>query len=239
MGAMSRRSPAPLAHLCVWAVVAALAGGCVRVVPGRGEAAVTVPGPPDRPVVLADVLPAPDRFPPDYPAAVLDPAAADAAIRAVDAVPAGAVVDPPECTPPAPGPGPADAVAVQGRDPDTGAELTVALTRTGTDPAVRRDQLAACPSFTVTVAGGEAEQRRTVHTELRPRPPVDADGTFAVAVEVDGDPPARLLVLVAQIGEVRVTAAWRGDDPDADPDSTALDALFTDAVLQVRRAVRP
>ncbi len=47
----------------------------------------------------------------------------------------------------------------------------------------------------------------------------------------------RTLTLVAQIGEVQLSATWMQDGtPDTAPDSQSLDTLFTDAVLLVRRA---
>jgi hypothetical protein len=48
------------------------------------------------------------------------------------------------------------------------------------------------------------------------------------------------LTLAAQVGDVRVSATWLHEGipdatPDVAPDTQALDALFTDAVLKVRR----
>ena len=50
----------------------------------------------------------------------------------------------------------------------------------------------------------------------------------------------RTLTLAAQVGDVRVSATWLHEGtpeatPDVAPDTQALDALFTDAVLKVRR----
>ena len=54
----------------------------------------------------------------------------------------------------------------------------------------------------------------------------------------------RTLTLAAQIGDVRVSATWlhegpREATPDAGPDTQALDTLFADAVLKVRRIDGP
>ena len=49
----------------------------------------------------------------------------------------------------------------------------------------------------------------------------------------------RSLTLVAQVADVQVTAAWMTASADAPPDTASLDALFTDAVLKVRRGGQP
>jgi hypothetical protein len=76
-----------------------------------------------------------------------------------------------------------------------------------------------------------------------PAPPVDADATYAVDQTVTAESSGsmrRTLTLAAQIGDVRVSATWlhegtRETTPDVAPDTQALDTLFTDAVLKVRR----
>jgi hypothetical protein len=78
-------------------------------------------------------------------------------------------------------------------------------------------------------------------------PPVDADGTYAVDQTVTAEssgPMRRTLTLAAQIGDVSVNATWlhggpKETTPDAAPDMQALDAVFTDAVLTVRRIRGP
>ncbi len=79
-------------------------------------------------------------------------------------------------------------------------------------------------------AGAAGERRR----QLRRRP--DRHGRV---IGVD----ARTLTLAAQIDDMRVSATWlhQGTSeaaPDVAPDTQALDTLFTDAVLKVRRDPR-
>ena len=144
---------------------------------------------------------------------------------------------PPQCAPPSPGPSPQDAVAVQGIDTATSSTLTVAITRAVHRFAVRRDQLSGCPSF--TAAAGE--RSATVTATPLPAPPVDADDSsqWSQPWSKSSGENLRSLTLVAQIGDVQVTAAWRTASADAPPDTESLDALFTDAVLKVRRGGQP
>jgi len=127
-----------------------------------------------------------------------------------------------------------DSAAVQGVDPGSGAALTVTVVRTDRPLSSRRDQLLRCSSFTATAG----EVVTTVETTLLPPPPVDAKDSLAgeVTVRRSDDPQVRLLTLVAQIDDIRVTAALMNDDLVAEPDTAALDTLFTAAVLRVRRA---
>jgi hypothetical protein len=72
---------------------------------------------------------------------------------------------------------------------------------------------------------------------------VDADGTYAVDQTVTAESSGSMhgtLTLAAQIGDVRVsvTCFHEGTEEttrDVAPDTQALDTLFTDAVLIVRR----
>jgi hypothetical protein len=76
---------------------------------------------------------------------------------------------------------------------------------------------------------------------------VDADDSYAVGQTVTADSSGsmrRTLTLAAQIGDVRVGATWlhegpKETTPDVGPDTQALDAVFTDAVLTVRRIRGP
>ena len=213
----------------------ALLGGCTRAVDGTVQAA---PGArTTEPIPLSDLLIGPERFPAQYPAVVLDPTSAAQAIRDIDGVQPAEAVTPPECAPPAPGPSPQDAVAARGVEVATSNSLTVAITRAGTALSARRDQVSGCPSF--SAAGGELST--TVTATLLPAPPVDADDTYAVdqTVSKPSDGTVRSLTLVAQVADVRVTAAWTSADADAAPDTVALNTLFTDAVLKVRRGGQP
>jgi hypothetical protein len=226
-GVLVRGVGAPGAVVLACAVLCA----CVRMTDGTGTLAADA-----KPVVLAEALIEPSRFPPPYEAAVLDPQATGEAIAGVDGVPVGATVEPPGCAPPPVGPGPQHAVAAQGVDPGTGAALTVILTRTDTALSARRDQLARCGSLTA-IAG---EVVSTVDTVLLAAPPVDADDTFAseTTVRRSTEPAVRVLTLSAQIDEARLSVAWLNNDPEVEPDTSALDVLFTDALLRLRRAAQ-
>lgn len=80
-----------------------------------------------------------------------------------------------------------------------------------------------------------------------PAPPVDADDSYAVDQTVTDESSGSMrttLTLAAQIGDVRVSATWLHDGtpdatPDVAPDTQALDTLFADAVLKVRRVGGP
>jgi hypothetical protein len=71
---------------------------------------------------------------------------------------------------------------------------------------------------------------------------VDADDAYAVdqtvTPESEDEPDTRTLTLVALIEDVQVAASWqqRGSSDDS-PDTEALDTLFTDAVLKVRKEI--
>ncbi len=224
------------ARCCAVGLVLVALCGCTRTVHGAARGAAGG-GSPARPVVLADVLIAPQRFPGDYRAAVLGPAEVKRAIRELDAVRPGAVVTPPECAPPAPGRSPGDAVAVQGTDPATDSALTVVVSRADAVLRTRLDQVTGCPSFTATTGALST----SVTTTLLPAPPVDAEDSYAVQ-QTASDPAGdsrRSVALVGQIEDVRVTAAWTSTSPDAEPDTNNLDSLFTDAVLKVRRGLHP
>ncbi|TDY08562.1 hypothetical protein BCL50_0631 [Mycolicibacterium litorale] len=226
-GVLVRGRGAPGAVLLACVVVLC---GCVRVVDG---AAAVDDG---MPVVLTEVLVEPSAFPAPYRAAVLDAHGVSEAVASVDGVPAGATVEPAGCAPAPVGSGPRNAVAAQGVDPGTGAALVVILTRTGTTLADRHAQVARCPSLTATAG----EVVTTVDTVLLPARPVDADDSLAseATIRRSTEPPVRVLRLGAQIDDVRLTAAWLNNDASAAPDTAALDLLFADALLTVRRGER-
>jgi hypothetical protein len=103
------------------------------------------------------------------------------------------------------------------------------------------DQLADCSSFTSAVGGGVV-QVSEVTVDLRPAPPVDADDTYAVDQTVTSESSqssdTRTVTLVALVADVQVTASWQQQGTsETTPDTQALDSLFTDAVLKVRRMV--
>ena len=88
---------------------------------------------------------------------------------------------------------------------------------------------------------------RDATATVLPAPPVDADGTYAVDQTVTAESSGlmhRTLTLAAQIRDVCVSATWLHEGapettPGAAPDTQALDTLFTDAVLAVRRVGGP
>jgi hypothetical protein len=199
----------------------------------RADAAEVAPA---KPIAVADLLIDPTRFPGQYPAVVLDPKDVQRVLDEIYGVPAGSVVTPPECAPPAVAA--PDSAAVQGTDPDSGASLTVTVARPAPSMRARVEQLADCPAFSIAVGGDESH----VTMDLPPAPPVDADDTYAVdqtvtpeSSETPESGDTRTLTLVALVDDVQVTASWRQQGTsDLTPDTQSLDTLFTDAVLNVR-----
>ena len=223
---------------CAVLTAAVLVGGCARVVTGTARAGDPVVRP-ARPIPVADLLIEPTRFPTQYPAAALPPKDVDRVLGEIDGVPAGSEVTPPECAPlPMLTP---EKAAVQGTDAERGSRLIVTVTRPVPSVRARVTQLTDCPSFTIT-ADGEAGEVSEVTVDLPPAPPVDADDSYAVdqtvTAETSEEPDTRTLTLVALIDDVRVTASWQQHgSSDDEPDTQALDTLFTDAVLKVRQEI--
>jgi hypothetical protein len=223
---------------CMLVMATALIGGCSRTIDGTVHAAATRARP-DEPIPVADLLIGPGGFPARYPAAVLEPGAVDRALREIDGVAAGSVVTPPGCAPPvAP-----KAAVVRGADRQNASSLIVAVSRPGASLRARIDQLAGCSSFT-SVLG---EESSSVTVTALAAPPVDADDSYAVDQTVTStasDSMRRMLVLVAQIADVRISAIWLQDGtrettPSVTPDTESLDTVFTEAVLKVRRDDQP
>ena len=223
---------------CAVLTAAVLVGGCARVVTGTARAGDPQVRP-ARPIPVADLLIEPTRFPRQYPAAALPPKDVDRVLGEIDGVPAGSEVTPPECAPL-----PMltqEKAAVQGTDAERGSRLIVTVTRPVPSVRARVTQLTDCPSFTST-EGGEAGEVSEVTVDLPPAPPVDADDSYAVdqtvTAETSEKPDTRTLTLVALIDDVRVTASWQQHgSSDDEPDTQALDTLFTDAVLKVRQQI--
>lgn len=224
---------------CALVLTLVLISGCTRFLAGTAHPVTPAAAPP--PVPVPDLLIEPDRFPAEYPAAVLDGTAVYRALQDVDGVAAGSVVTPPECAPlPL---APHHTAAVQGMDSQNASSLIVTVTRPVMPLRARADQLAACPSFTAV----HGEDISTVTATVLAAPPVDADDTYAVDQTVTAESTglmSRTLTLAAQIGDVRVSATWLHDGtaeatPDITPDTHVLDSLFTEAVLKVRRVGGP
>jgi hypothetical protein len=226
-------------RVCTLVAAVTLVGGCTRVLAGAAHPVTPTAGP--KPVPLPDLLIEPDGFPSGYPAAVLDGTAVYRALQDVEGVPAGSVVTPPECLPlPL---APQQTAAAQGMDSENASSLLVTVTRPAGPLRDRAEQLTACPSLTAV----HGEDISTITATLLPVPPVDADDTYAVDQTVTAESTglmSRTLTLAAQIGDIRVSATWLHDataeaTPDIAPDTHALDTLFTDAVLKVRRVAGP
>lgn len=237
VGTVLRGSRLPV--VCgVLLTAAALVGGCARVVIGAAQAGDPQVRP-SRPILVADLLIEPTRFPAPYAAAVVPPKDVDRVMGEIDGVAAGSEVTPPEC---APLPMLTDQqAAVQGTDDKSGSRLTVTIVRPVPSVRARVAQLSECPSFT-SVTAGDVGDVSEVTVDLPPAPPVDADDTYAVdqtvKPESSDEPNTRTLTLVALIEDVRVTASWQqSGSSDDSPDTQALDTLFSDAVLKVRRVI--
>jgi hypothetical protein len=211
---------------CALLAVTAFLGGCARVTPGTAEPMRAE----DPPVPVADLLIGPDRFPVGYPGVVLDATAVYRALQDIDGVPRGSVVTPGAC---APVPlAPEHTAAAQGTDTGTFSVLLVTVNRPAPPLSARMDQLRGCPSFNFGYGGDVS----TVTVSLLPAPPVDADDRGAIDQTVTSvDLVRRTLTFLAQIGDTRVSATWLQVGPSGDPDTASLDAVFSDAVLKVRR----
>jgi hypothetical protein len=225
---------------CALAMAAtALFTGCTRVILGTVHPVAS--GAEFAPIPLAELLIQPRQFPARYRAVVLDATAVYRALQDVDGVAAASVVNPPQCAPP-PG-APQDTAAMQGIDSQDASSLIVTVTRPAAPLRDRAEQLTACPSFTAA----QGRDASAVTVTVLPAPPVDADESYAVDQTVTSQSSGsmrRTLTLAAQIGDVRVTATWlhegpKETTPDVAPDTQALDAVFTDAVLTVRRIHGP
>ena len=213
---------------CTLLMAAASLVACSRVVVGSSQPMAAVGEKPPAPV--AQLIIGPNRFPPQYPAAVLDDAALDRALQDIDGAPTGAAVTPPTCTPPVSWHG--EVVGVEGIDSATASRLIVVVTRPAPPLSTRLDQLRACPTFDV----GAGEETSTVNVTVLPAPPVDADDAYAVEQTVTAPESERtVMTFAAQIGDTRVSASWLQGTAVGEADTSSLDALFRDAVVKLRR----
>jgi hypothetical protein len=223
MAAMNRTM---VGALCCVAVAAAVTG-CVRIVAGS---AAVIDSDSRRNAVLelnplSQLLLDPSRWPAAFPPRTLSPSEAQAVFAAIDGVPPGGRVRPPECQPPQP----REVAAVEGMRDDTA--LRVVLAR-GVGPlGVRRDQVARCGSFSVSSDAGPLSE---VDIEMMPPPVIDVDDAFAFDQTQIGSTTTGALVLVGQVGEVRVIAEASGSSGELD--TAALDEVFTSQVQSLRRA---
>ena len=224
---------------CAFALAVALLVGCTRVI--FGAAHPVTAGAEAAHLQMAELLIEPGEFPARYPAVVLDATAVYRALQDVDGIVAASVVHPPHCAPPPRTP--QDTAAMQGIDSQDASSLIVTVTRLAAPLHDRAEQLAACPSFTAV----QGRDVFAVTVTVLPAPPVDADDSYAVdqtVTAVSAGSMRRTLTLAAQIRDVRVSATWLHEGapetaPDVAPDTQALDLLFTEAVLKVRRIGGP
>ena len=208
-------------------VAAAGPVGCGRTIGGRAvtdseqHSAVVMATP------LSALLLDRSRWPSDYPPRTLTARDAQETMAAIDAVPPGGRVTPAECQPPLP----TEVVAVEGsREDETALRLVLAR---GVGPlSARRDQVARCTSFSAT---SDTAGMWTVSVQMMPPPVVDVDDAFAFDQKQTGSSMSTGLVLVAQVGDVRVMAQAVGPAGDQ-LDPAALDEIFTSQVQTLRRA---
>ena len=213
---------------CALLMSAASLVACSRVVVGASQPVAATEEKP--PVPVAQVLIEPNRFPPQYRAAVLDDVALDRALQDIDGVPTAAVVTPPTCTPPALWH--SEVVGVEGVDSATASRLIVVVTRPVPPLRARLDQLSGCSSFDV----GLGEEVSTVNVTVLPAPPVDADDAYAIEQTVTTPESERMVMtFAAQIGDTRVSASWLQGTAVGEADTSSLDALFRDTVVKLRR----
>jgi hypothetical protein len=176
---------------------------------------------------LSELLLDRSRWPSDYPPRTLTARDAQDSMAAIDAVPPGGRVKPAECQPPVP----TEIVAVEGSRWD-GTALRLVLAR-GVGPlSKRRDQVTRCTSFSATT---DTAGMWTVSVQMVPPPVVNVDDAFAFDLKQTGSSMFTALVLVGQVGDVRVTAQAIGSGAEQ-LDPAALDEIFTSQVQTLRRA---
>jgi hypothetical protein len=209
-------------------VAAAGVAGCGRTIggaavhdPASGRDAVLATKP------LSELLLDRSRWPSDYPPRMLNPSDAQEALAMVDGVPPGGRATPSECQPPVP----AEFVAVQGsRGDETALQLVLAR---GVGPlSARRDQVAGCASYSATT---DTSGAWNVNLHMLPAPVVDVDDALAFDQTQKGAQIFTGLVLVGQLGGVRVMAQAIGSVGEPS-DTTALDEIFTAQVQALRHA---
>ena len=194
------------------------------------------------PIPVADLLIEPGQFPARYPAVVLDATAVYRALQDIDGVACRLGGEPAAVR--APPRAPQDTAAVQGIDSQDASSLIVTVTRPATPLRDRAEQLDGVP---VVHRWSAARTHPRSRVTVLPAPPVDADDSYAVDQTVTAESSGsmrRTLTLAAQVGDVRgqrhlATRGDAGSHARRRPDTQALDTLFTDAVLKVRRIGGP
>lgn len=217
-------------------VGAALLAGCGTTVSGEPVAQSAGSAPRHVPADLKSMLIEPTAFPAPYTALELPPQEASQAAQDLSGVAAGAKVDPPGCTAPQRKKSGEQPVVAVGTDNAKRATISVELARATDALGAFEDRVKQCPDVTTTIEGATA----SVRSELLPPPPLDADSTLALSRSIRSGVGSTqvtqsMLTLIAQIGDVRVSAThmtFGGDKPD----TAALDQVFTEAVQRVRDA---
>ncbi|KAA0023371.1 sensor domain-containing protein [Antrihabitans cavernicola] len=176
------------------------------------------------------------KFPPQYAALKLAQPEAAQASEDLSGVAIGAKVDPGGCKPPQQDRTANGTAVVVGTDAATRATISVELLRTDSPLSVLRDQVGQCLDLTAEKNGVTS----TVHTEVQPPPPSDADDTMAFTRTVSSGSGVTqvkqsMLTLIGQIGDVRTSATYMSFGA-GQPDTAALDQVFTDALARVRDA---
>jgi hypothetical protein len=183
-------------------------------------------------VDLGALLVDPSVFPPPYDAIVLPPQAITQASPDLTGIPAGAEVSPAGCKPV--DVQPERAAMIVGTDNTDRATISVELIAVDEPLSVREEQLDACAEVTATKSGATS----TIRSTVTPAPPIDADDTLAVRQTVSSGTGSdsvtqSMLTLMAQVGDVRISATYMSFD-DTAPDAATLDEIFTTAVLKVK-----
>jgi hypothetical protein len=225
ISALTSRRVAAMLLSCV---AAAGVAGCGRTIggtavddPASGPDALLARKP------LSELLLDRSRWPSNYPPQMLNPSDAQEALAMVGGVPPGGRATPAECQPPVP----AEFVAVEGsRGDETALQLVLAR---GVGPlSARRDQVAGCASYSATT---DTSGVWNVNLHMLPPPVVDVDGALAFDQTQKGAWIFTGLVLVGQVGDVRVMAEAIGSGGEP-PDTAALDEIFTAQVQALRHA---
>ncbi|WP_330256748.1 DUF5642 family protein [Nocardia sp. NBC_00565] len=216
------------------AASAALLAGCASTVTGHPVGSGPQSGTQHVAAQLSTLLPDPPQFPARYEAVVLPPEAAAQAAGDLNGIVRGSTVQPDGCVPPAQQFGPNQTAVTVGTDNDTRATMTVELTRIEQPLSALREQLQRCRQVRVSRSGATT----TVTTELQAPPPIDADDTLAlrrtVAPQVSTPGLTQSMqTLTGQVGDVRITVTYMSFS-DAQPDTAALDELFTTTVRKVK-----
>lgn len=181
-------------------------------------------------VDLAELLLAPESFPPQYPAIILPPQAVAQAAPDLTGVPVGAVVEPVECTPPEHRYSPADTAMAVGTNNDSRTTISVVVTREAHSLEQWTDDLRECDLVAVTSAGAKSQ----VESKITPARPVAADESVAVRRTVTSGSSGTqvhqsMVTLLAQSDGIRVsvTLMYFGDQQ---PDLAPLDEVFVEAI---------